>query len=121
MNSDRYERVITAANLSQPDRVPWSVWAHYPAIPWLKHYSWELANRNGEHQARAHMALLNALDYKMDLLKVTPFARAHLGLFGYKEKSLLNPRKKKFTRNETGLHCAVVENQKINLSVMANT
>lgn len=76
MNSDRYERVITAANLGEPDRVPWSVWAHYPAIPWLKYYSWELANRNGEHQAKAHMALLNALDYNMDLLKVTPFFRS---------------------------------------------
>lgn len=76
MDSDRYERVVTAANLGVPDRVPWSVWAHYPAIPWLKYYSWELANRNGEHQARAHMALLNALDYKMDLLKVTPFFRS---------------------------------------------
>jgi len=76
MESDRYERVITAANLGVPDRVPWSVWAHYPAIPWLKHYSWELANRNGKHQAKAHLALLQALDYKMDLLKVTPFFRA---------------------------------------------
>jgi len=76
MNQDRYERVITAANNGTPDRVPWSVWAHYPAIPWLKYYSWELANRNGEHQAKAHLALLQALDYKMDLLKVTPFFRS---------------------------------------------
>ena len=82
MDSDRYERVVTAANLGVPDRVPWSVWAHYPAIPWLKHYSWELANRNGEHQAKAHMALLRALDYKMDLLKVTPFYRSMADRWG---------------------------------------
>ncbi|MBD3171511.1 hypothetical protein GF326_03465 [Candidatus Bathyarchaeota archaeon] len=80
--NDRYERVITAANNGVPDRVPWSVWAHYPAIPWLKHYSWELANRNGEHQAKAHLALLQALDYKMDLLKVTPFFRAMADRWG---------------------------------------
>lgn len=80
--NDRYERVITAANNGIPDRVPWSVWAHYPAIPWLKHYSWELANRNGEHQAKAHLALLQALDYKMDLLKVTPFFRAMADRWG---------------------------------------
>lgn len=80
--NDRYERVITAANNGVPDMVPWSVWAHYPAIPWLKHYSWELANRNGEHQAKAHLALLQALDYKMDLLKVTPFFRAMADRWG---------------------------------------
>jgi uroporphyrinogen-III decarboxylase len=76
MKSEQYQRVIAASNLQVPDRVPWSIWAHYPAIPWLKHYSWELANRNGEHQAKAHLAFLRALDYKMDLLKVTPFFRS---------------------------------------------
>lgn len=82
MKSERYERVITAANGGVPDRVPWSIWAHYPAILWLKYYSWELANRNGEHQARAHLALLQALDYKMDLLKVTPFFRSMADRWG---------------------------------------
>lgn len=50
MKSERYERVITAANGGVPDRVPWGIWAHYPAITWLKYYSWELANRNWEQQ-----------------------------------------------------------------------
>ena len=44
-------------------------------MPFLKYYSWEKANRDGEELAKAHMALLNELDYKMDLLKVTPFFR----------------------------------------------
>lgn len=84
MESDHYQRVLAAANLEVPDRVPWSIWAHYPAIPWLKYYSWELANRNGEHQAKAHLALLRALDYKMDLLKVTPFFRSMAYRWGSK-------------------------------------
>jgi len=67
MNQDRYERVITAANNGTPDRVPWSVWAHYPAIPWLKYYSWELANRNGEHQAKAPLANYNAVGKVVEL------------------------------------------------------
>ncbi len=58
-----------------PDRVPWAIWGHFPAVRWLNGYSWEKANRNGEESARAHMALLRELDYKMDLLKVTPFYR----------------------------------------------
>lgn len=58
-----------------PDRVPWSIWGHFPAVDWLDYYSWALAQRNGEEAARAHMALLRELDYKMDLLKVTPFYR----------------------------------------------
>lgn len=58
-----------------PDRVPWAIWGHFPACDWLKYYSWEKANRDGEESAKAHLALLRALDYKMDLLKVTPFYR----------------------------------------------
>jgi len=58
-----------------PDRVPWSIWGHFPAVNWLDYYSWELAQRNGEEAARGHMALIRELDYKMDLVKVTPFYR----------------------------------------------
>ncbi|MBL7079141.1 hypothetical protein ISS39_02330 [Candidatus Bathyarchaeota archaeon] len=73
--SDRYERVMAAMRRDVPDRVPWALWGHFPAVPFLKYYSWEKANRDGEESARAHMALLRSLDYKMDLLKVTPFYR----------------------------------------------
>ncbi|MGD2200366.1 MAG: uroporphyrinogen decarboxylase family protein [Candidatus Bathyarchaeota archaeon] len=73
--SDRYERVMAAMRREVPDRVPWALWGHFPAVPFLKYYSWEKANRDGEESARAHLALLRALDYKMDLLKVTPFYR----------------------------------------------
>jgi uroporphyrinogen decarboxylase len=58
-----------------PDRVPWSIWGHFPAVDWLDYYSWEKANRDGQEAAKAHMALLRELDYKMDLLKITPFYR----------------------------------------------
>jgi uroporphyrinogen decarboxylase len=75
MGSDRYERVMTAVRREVPDRVPWALWGHFPAVPFLRYYSWEKANRDGEESAKAHMALLRALDYKMDLLKVTPFYR----------------------------------------------
>jgi uroporphyrinogen decarboxylase len=75
MDSNRYERAMAAMRREVPDRVPWALWGHFPAVPFLKHYSWEKANRDGEESARAHMALLRALDYKMDLLKVTPFYR----------------------------------------------
>ena len=73
MESERYERVLTAINRGTPDRVPWALWGHFPAAPFLRYYSWEKANRDGEESAKAHIALLNELDYKMDLLKVTPF------------------------------------------------
>lgn len=75
MESDRFERVFTVMNNKVPDRVPWALWGHFPACEWLDYYSWELSTRNGEHQAKAHMALLRELDYKMDLLKVTPYYR----------------------------------------------
>ena len=75
MESDRFERVLTVMNRKVPDRVPWALWGHFPACEWLDYYSWELSTRNGEHQAKAHMALLRELDYKMDLLKVTPYYR----------------------------------------------
>jgi uroporphyrinogen decarboxylase len=75
MTSERYERVLTAIRRQEPDRVPWALWGHFPAVPFLKYYSWEKANRDGGELAKAHIALLNALDYKMDLLKVTPFYR----------------------------------------------
>ncbi|HDJ21776.1 MAG TPA: hypothetical protein ENF19_01060 [Candidatus Bathyarchaeota archaeon] len=75
MESERFERVLTVAQRGQPDRVPWAIWGHFPAVDWLNYYSWELAQRNGEEAAKAHIALLRELDYKMDLLKVTPFYR----------------------------------------------
>jgi len=73
MYSERHQRVLAAVNLEVPDRIPWSLWGHIPALPFLKYYSWEKANRDGEELAKAHVAFLNELDYKMDLLKVTPF------------------------------------------------
>lgn len=75
MRSERYERVMTAINREVPDRVPWTLWGHFPALPFLHYYSWEKANRDGEELAQSHVALVNELDYKMDLLKVTPFYR----------------------------------------------
>ena len=75
MDSERYERVMAVIRREQPDRVPWSIWGHFPAVNWLDYYSWALAQRSGEEAARAHIALLRELDYKMDLLKVTPFYR----------------------------------------------
>jgi hypothetical protein len=84
MESDRYERVMAAMRREVPDRVPWTLWGHFPAVPFLKYYSWEKANREGEESAKAHMALLRALDYKMDLLKVTPFYRYMASQWGSK-------------------------------------
>ena len=75
MISDKYERVFTAFQRKTPDRVPWSLWGHFPAVPFLRYYSWEKANRDGEESAKAHLAMLNELDYKMDFLKVTPYYR----------------------------------------------
>ena len=75
MDSERYERVMAVIRRELPDRVPWSIWGHFPAVNWLDYYSWELAQRSGKEAARAHIALLRELDYKMDLLKVTPFYR----------------------------------------------
>ncbi|MGD2142457.1 MAG: uroporphyrinogen decarboxylase family protein [Candidatus Bathyarchaeota archaeon] len=75
MVSDRHERVMAAVRREVPDRVPWALWGHFPAVQFLRYYSWEKANRDGEESAKAHMALLRALDFKMDLLKVTPFYR----------------------------------------------
>jgi len=75
IESDRYERVMAVMHRKVPDRVPWALWGHFPAANWLDQYSWELSTRNGEESARAHMALLRELDYKMDLLKVTPYYR----------------------------------------------
>ncbi|MCW4051341.1 MAG: hypothetical protein NWE89_16590 [Candidatus Bathyarchaeota archaeon] len=75
MESERFERVMAVMRREVPDRVPWSIWGHFPAVDWLDYYSWELSTRNGEESARAHMALLRELDYKMDLLKVTPYYR----------------------------------------------
>jgi uroporphyrinogen decarboxylase len=75
LNSERYERVMAVIRREVPDRVPWSIWGHFPAANWLDYYSWELAQRSGEEAARAHMALLRELDYKMDMLKVTPYYR----------------------------------------------
>ncbi len=75
MESDRYERVMAVMRREVPDRVPWAIWGHFPAVNWLGRYSWEKSTRDGEESAMAHMALLRELDYKMDLLKVTPYYR----------------------------------------------
>jgi len=75
LESESYYRVITAVRREVSDRVPWALWGHFPALLFLRYYSWEKANRDGEELARAHIALLTELDYKMDLLKVTPFYR----------------------------------------------
>ena len=42
MKSDRFERVMAVVRRDKPDRVPWSIWGHYPAVDWLGYYSWEL-------------------------------------------------------------------------------
>jgi len=75
MESDRYNRVMAAVRREVPDRVPWAIWGHIPALPWVPGYSWEKASRDGEELAKSHLALLRELDYSMDLLKVTPFFR----------------------------------------------
>jgi uroporphyrinogen decarboxylase len=75
MESERFERVMAVMRREVPDRVPWSIWGHFPAVDWLGRYSWEKSTRDGEESAMAHMALLRELDYKMDLLKVTPYYR----------------------------------------------
>lgn len=73
MESERFERVLRAVKGEVPDRVPWALWGHFPACNWLDRYSWEKSTRDGEENAEAHIALLRELDYKMDLLKVTPY------------------------------------------------
>jgi len=75
MESERFERVMAVMRRGVPDRVPWAIWGHFPAVDWLGRYSWEKSTRDGEESAMAHMALLRELDYKMDLLKVTPYYR----------------------------------------------
>jgi uroporphyrinogen decarboxylase len=75
MESERLERVQTVMKRGTPDRVPWAIWGHFPAIRWLNGYSWEKSTRDGEELAKAHLALLRELDYNMDLLKVTPYYR----------------------------------------------
>jgi uroporphyrinogen decarboxylase len=75
---------MTAIDRGVPDRVPWGLWGQFPALPFLKYYSWEKSNRDGEETAKAHIALLNELDYKMDLLKVTYFFRFMACLWGTK-------------------------------------
>ena len=90
MESERYERVMTSIKRKVPDRVPWTLWGHFPSLPFLKYYSWEKANRDGEESAKAHIALLNELDYKMDLLKVTPFYKFMAYHWGSKFKFLNN-------------------------------
>lgn len=90
LESERYQRVMTAIHRETPDRVPWGLWGHIPALPFLKYYSWEKANRDGEELAKAHMALLNVLDYKMDFLKVTPFFRFMAYHWGSKYRFINN-------------------------------
>ena len=90
MESERYQRVMAAVHRETPDRVPWGLWGHIPALPFLRYYSWEKANRDGEELARAHIALLNELDYKMDLLKVTSFFRFMAYHWGSKYRFINN-------------------------------
>lgn len=73
MESEKYERVMAAIHCRVPDRVPWTLWGHFPALRFLEGFNWEKANRDGEELARAHIALLKKLDFTMDLLKITPF------------------------------------------------
>jgi len=75
MKSERFERVMAAIQREVPDKLPWALWGHFPALPFLEVYSWEKSNRDGKELAKAHIALLTELDYKMDMLKVTPFYR----------------------------------------------
>lgn len=103
MESERYERVMAAMRREVPDRVPWALWGHFPAVSFLKYYSWEKANRDGEESARAHMALLRVLDYKMDLLKVTPFYRYMACQWGSKFRFVDN------AENTTTIEVAVKE------------
>lgn len=84
MVSDRFERVMAVMHREIPDRVPWAIWGHFPSCNWTQYYSWEKANRDGEESAKAHLALLRGLDYKMDMLKVTPFYRFMASLWGSK-------------------------------------
>ena len=93
MKSERYERVMKAIHRDVPDRVPWALWGHFPATPFLQYYSWEKANRDGQELAKAHIALLNELDYKMDLLKVTPFFRYMAYRWGSKFRFINNEEK----------------------------
>jgi len=83
LRSDRFARVLAAVNREIPDKVPWWLWTHFPALPWLRYYSWEKSTRDGEELARAHLAFLQQLDYKMDLLKVTSW---HFGSFQWGTK-----------------------------------
>ena len=84
---------MAAVHLEVPDRVPWGLYGHFPCLPFLKYYSWEKANRDGEELARAHLALVNHLDYKMDLLKVTPFYRYMANGWGSKFRFVNNSEK----------------------------
>ena len=90
MESERYERVMTTINREMPDRVPWGLWGHFPSLPFLRYYSWEKATRDGTENAKAHIALLNELDYKMDLLKVTFFFRFMAQRWGTKYRFIDN-------------------------------
>lgn len=53
-------------------------------MPFLKHYNWEKAHRDGSEAAASHVALLRELDYEMDLLKVTPFYKYMASCWGTK-------------------------------------
>ena len=96
---------MAAMRRGVPDRVPWALWGHFPAVPFLKHYSWEKANRDGEESAKAHMALLRVLDYKMDLLKVTPFYKYMACQWGSKFRFTDN------LENTTTIEVAVKESE----------
>src|SRR6266571_4729917 len=81
--SDKHGRVMAVMQHNVPDRVPWGMWGHFPAMPFLG-YSWEKASKDGGELARAHLALLGKLKYEMDLLKVTPFYKFMAGHWGSK-------------------------------------
>ena len=48
MESERFERVMAVMHREVPDRVPWAIWGHFPAVDWLGRYSWEKSTRDGE-------------------------------------------------------------------------
>jgi len=90
MESESYERIMTAVGRGVPDRVPWFCYCHTPALPWLRYYSWEKSTRDGEELAKAYIAFLHELDYKMDLLKVTAWKAGMALQWGRKDRFVDN-------------------------------
>ena len=119
MNSERYERVMAAIRREVPDRVPWGLWGHFPSLPFLKYYSWEKANRDGEELAKSHIALLRELDYKMDLLKVTPFFMFMADQWGAKYQFINNNahNRHRDENNRQGVHGRTDEHPQLGSNV----